>query len=208
MNNELLVETSNGEKQYADKVVLCLPPQLAGAQIQFMPELANNVSYILSSVQTWMSGSIKFILEYAEPFWRKNGYSGMLYSHSGIITEMYDHTNFEETKFGFTGFLNGGASSYPQEVRKEFVMVQLEELLGEKILNPIAYFDKVWTDEFISGGNQIIQRPHQNNGHPLLQQSYLNNKLFFSGTETVTEFPGYMEGAIISSLMSDLPSSR
>jgi len=28
----------------------------------------------------------------------------------------------------------------------------------------------------------------------------MNGKLYFSGTETATEYPGYMEGAIISAL--------
>ena len=44
----------------------------------------------------------------------------------------------------------------------------------------------------------MIQRPHQNNGHPSLHDSYMNGKLLFSGTETATEFGGYMEGAVIS----------
>jgi len=199
VENELLVETSNGSNLNADKVILCLPPQLA-SQIQFSPDSPNNLTQILPTVQTWMSGAIKFVLEYAEPFWRNKGYSGMLYSHAGIIMEMYDHTNFEENKFGFTGFLNGAASGYSQEVRKEFVLRQLAELLGKEVLNPVSYSDKVWTDEFVLVGSQLIQRPHQNNGHPLLQQSYLNDKLYFSGTETATEFAGYMEGSVISAM--------
>ncbi len=198
VENELLVETSDGEKWYADKVVLCLPPQLAGTQISFSPGLADDISGTLPTVQTWMAGAIKFVLEYAAPFWRREGYSGMLYSHAGIVTEMYDHSNFEENRFGFTGFLNSGASSYSQEVRRELVLQQLAELLGGEILKPVTYFDKVWTDEFVSGGNQVIQRPHQNNGHALLQESYMNGKLYFSGTETALGCPGYMEGAVIS----------
>lgn len=200
VENELLVETSNGSNIKADKVIICIPPQLAGLQIRFSPDLPNNLTQILPTVQTWMSGALKFVLEYAEPFWRNNGYSGMLYSHAGIVAEMYDHTNFEENKFGFTGFLNGGASGYSQEVRKEFVLRQLAELLGKEILNPVSYSDKIWTDEYVLAGNQLIQRPHQNNGHPLLQHSYLNGKLYFSGTETATEFAGYMEGAVISAI--------
>lgn len=200
LENELLVETSQGEKLPADKVILCLPAQLIGSQIEFSPPLPNAVSNILPTVQTWMAGAVKFALEYNEPFWRNKGYSGMLYSHSGIVTEMYDHTNYEENKFGFTGFLNGGAASYSPEVRKEFVLRQLGELLGEDALKPVNYFDKIWTDEFILSGNQIVQRPHQNNGHPLLQKSYMNGKLLFSGTENATAFQGYMEGAVISAL--------
>ena len=197
--NELIVESSCGAKYYADKVVLCLPPQVAFKQIQFSPELPKSVTDILPEVQTWMEGSIKFVLEYSEPFWRNSGYSGMLYSHVGIVSEMYDHTNFEQNKFGFTGFLNSGAASYTQEVRKELVLQQLDKLMGEKALKPVAYIYKIWTDEFVSGFNQNIL-PHQNNGHPFLQKSYLGEKLFFAGTESSTEFPGYMEGAILASI--------
>ena len=77
-------------------------------------------------------------------------------------------------------------------------MQHLEELLGKETSTPISYKDKIWVDEFVSGGKQLVQRPHQNNGHPLLQQSYLNKKLYFSGTEAAVEFAGYMEGAVIS----------
>lgn len=196
--NELLLETSDGNNFSADKVIICIPPQLAGFEIQFSPGLPDNVTQILPDVQTWMSGAVKFVLEYTAPFWRNNGYSGMLYSHAGIVVEMYDHTNFEENKFGFTGFLSGAALNYSQEVRKEFVLRQLAELLGEEVLNPVSYSDKVWTDEYVLAKHQLIRQPHQNNGHPLLQQDYLNGKLFFSGTETAMEFAGYMEGAIIS----------
>lgn len=60
----------------------------------------------------------------------------MLFSHSGIVTEMYDHTNFEENKFGITGFLNGGAASYLEQVRKEFVLNYLKKMFEEKALKP------------------------------------------------------------------------
>lgn len=198
LKNQVLVETSNGKKLHARKVVLCIPPQLAGSQIRFSPPLPEAVSSILPTVQTWMAGAIKFVLEYAEPFWRKNNYSGMLFSHSGIITEMYDHTNFEENKYGFTGFLSSSAASYSQKVRKENVLKQLDELLGEEARHPINYFDKIWSDEFVISNEQTVYRPHQNNGHPLLQESYMNGKLFFSGTENATEYGGYMEGAILA----------
>lgn len=198
IDDKIIIEIADGREYEADKVIICIPPQLAASQIDFSPSLDESLAEILPSVQTWMAGAIKFTLEYSEPFWRNEGYSGMLYSHAGIVVEMYDHTNFEEDKYGFTGFLNGGAASYSQEVRKEFVLRQLEELLGIKALNPIAYFDKIWTDEFILSGNPVIHRPHQNNGNPLLQMEYMNKKLLFSGTETATEYAGYMEGAIIA----------
>lgn len=196
--NEIVLKTSEGKELSSNNVILCMPPQLIGSQIQCSPALPSDINNILPTVQTWMAGSIKFVLEYDTPFWRHHGFSGMLYSHSGIVTEMYDHTNFEENKFGFTGFLNSGASSYTQKIREELVLQQLSELLGNDCLHPITYTDKVWIGENIFTGTQIIQKPHQNNGHPLLQNSYMNNKLYFSGTETSTLFAGYMEGAIMA----------
>lgn len=194
--NKITVTLADGNTLQADKVVICIPPQLTASQINFSPELPIGVRRVLPTVQTWMAGAIKFTLEFAEPFWRKKGFSGMLYSHADIVIEMYDHTNFEENRYGFTGFLNGGAAQYSKEVRKENVLRHLSELFGDEARQPTAYFDKVWNNEFILEGNVIIDHPHQNNGHPLLQMQYLDGKLLFCGTETATAFPGYMEGAV------------
>jgi monoamine oxidase len=196
--NGVVLETNTDKVLGADKVIVCVPPQLISTSIKFSPSLPEAVHNLLPTVQTWMAGSIKFTLEYDSPFWRNEGYSGMLFSHVGIVSEMHDHTNYEENKFGFTGFLNGGALSYSFEDRKRFVLQHIASLLGVQALNPTAYFDKVWTDEFVLGDNPIIPRPHYNNGHSLLQQSYMNGKLFFGVTETAIQYGGYMEGAVIA----------
>jgi len=194
----LVVKTANHKEFLGDTIILCLPPQLIATEIRCTPQLPAHVSAVLKTVQTWMAGSIKFVLEYDKPFWRQNGFSGMLFSHSGIITEMYDHTNLQEDKFGFTGFLNSGASTYSLEARKEHVLKQLELLIGKEALHPLTYSDKIWTDEFILNDNPIIHRPHQNNGHKIFESSYFNGKLLIAGTESSPMYSGYMEGAIIS----------
>lgn len=192
----VVVEAADGMYLQGDKVVICIPPQLAGSLINFPAELPTHVQAVLPTVQTWMAGAIKFVVEYDEPFWRKKGFSGMLYSHADIVTEMYDHTNYEEDKYGFTGFLHGGAAGFSMDVRKANVLRHLGEIFGIEAQKPTAYFDKVWNDEYITQGNPIIEYPHQNNGHPALQMNYVGGKIWFCGTETSTQFPGYMEGAI------------
>ena len=194
------IYTANGKVYEAERVCICIPPALAGVSINFTNDISAYVPKVLPTVHTWMAGSIKFVLEYQTPFWRNNGLSGTLFSHAGIITEMYDHTNFETDRFGFTGFLNPGAAAYNIHKRKELVLRQLGELFGEDAAMPVSYLDKIWNNEFIASGSQVIESPHQNNGHPIFQISYLNNKLFFSGTETVTHFGGYMEGAVYAAL--------
>ncbi|ACU63390.1 amine oxidase [Chitinophaga pinensis DSM 2588] len=192
------ITTNNGEVYTGDKVVLCMPPQLIGDQINILPKLSGELSSLLSTVHTWMAGSVKFVLEYNHPFWRNSGYSGMLFSHAGIVTEMYDHTNFEENKFGFTGFLNGGAAGYEYSIRKQLVLEQLSGLLGNKAMEPLSYNDKIWSDKFTITSPQVIRYPHQHNGHELLQSGYMDGRLFFGGSETSSNCPGYMEGAVVA----------
>jgi monoamine oxidase len=196
----VLIYDAGGKVFEAERVCICIPPALAGASIKLPNEISPYVPKVLPTVHTWMAGSIKFVLEYGRPFWRDNGLSGTLFSHAGIITEMYDHTNFEKDRFGFTGFLNPGAAAYNIHKRKELVLRQLEELFGEHAVVPISYLDKIWDNEFITSGKQVVESPHQNNGHPIFHISYLNDKLFFCGTETVSHFGGYMEGAVYAAL--------
>lgn len=208
-SGQVRVICKNGNTYFGDKVALCIPPQLA-SRIDFQPHLGHEAETLLPQVQTWMGGSIKLVLEYEKPFWRNNGYSGMLFSHSGIITELYDHSNAEFNKFGFTGFLNSGSASYTRATREALVLEQMVELLGSEAGKPLLYDEKIWTDEFILDGNQVISRPHQLNGHPLLNQAHWRGKLFFAATETNVKFPGYMEGALRSAkrVFAELSKSK
>ncbi|MFT6795197.1 MAG: monoamine oxidase, partial [Maribacter sp.] len=40
--------------------------------------------------------------------------------------------------------------------------------------------------------------PHQNNGNPIFRESYFDDTLFISSSESATEFAGYMDGAVSS----------
>ncbi len=195
-SNILLVEAGNATFN-CNKVIVCLPPQLASS-IDFASSLPSELKALFPTVQTWMAGSIKFVLEYERPFWRDKGLSGILYSHADIVSEMYDHTNYQENKFGFTGFLNSETAGSSQEERRSNVLRHLSGLFGKDAMHPTAYDDKVWNDSFLVYENLQPMRPHQNNGHPYLQDAYLGGNLFFCGTETSSEFSGYMEGAIRS----------
>jgi len=197
-SEEIIIKTSVNKTYHAHKVILCLPPNLAYHSIKFLPELPERLSSVLPNVQTWMAGCIKFVLEYKAPFWRKQGFSGMFYSHTSIVMEMYDHTNVEQNKFGFTGFLNPNFSTQTKIERQKIVVNQLSEIFGAEIKTPVSYFDKVWTGKHISITDPFQLNAHQNNGHPVLNGSYMDSKLYFSGTETSNQFGGYMEGAIIS----------
>ena len=179
------------------QLIIAMPPKVI-TNIQFSPALPQALNQVMQLTQTWMSGSIKFAVEYQKAFWKDKGLSGTVFSQSGLVAEMYDHSNFEETRFALKGFLNGSVVSYTFEERKAKVIAQLKNYFGQQAEDFVSYHDKVWNDQYIQPNDDTLLPPHYNNGHVLYAQSYMNNKLYFTGTETSTLFSGYMEGAIIA----------
>lgn len=197
INSEIKLTDENGKEYFANKVVFAMPPQLVN-QIEFITNLPYQLKKILPNVHTWMSGSIKFAVEFEKPFWLENGYSGTIYSQTGMAVEVYDQSNFEKNKFALVGFLSGVASRYTFAEREVIVLEQIKQLFGDIVTTPISYTDKIWNDKYITAANEIQMMPHQNNGHALLQEPYYNEKLFFIGAESAATYAGYMDGAISS----------
>lgn len=95
--------------------------------------------------------------------------------------------------------MNKSAIHFTFEERREKVITQLKHYFGDNALDFVSYSDKIWNNKYIQPKDDYFLPPHFNNGHPLFEESYINNKLFFTGTETSKLFGGFMEGAIISS---------
>ena len=76
---------------------------------------------------------------------------------------------------------------------------QLKNYFGDNAEQFESYNDKIWNDKYIQPDNDILLPAHFNNGHTLFKENYMNNKLFFTGTEVSSQFSGYMEGAIMAS---------
>ncbi len=198
-DNKLKITDSLNNHFFCKYVIVALPPQLAIYSIQFSPELPQTLIQVMQKTQTWMSGSIKFSVEYKKAFWKEKGFSGSIYSQSGLASEIYDHSNFEDTKFALKGFLNGSALHYTFEERKQKIMDQLKRYFGNDATEYMSYNDKIWNDTYIQSNNDTFLPPHFNNGHAVFEESYMNDKLFFTGTETAKTSSGYMDGAIMAS---------
>ncbi|MBW1298042.1 flavin monoamine oxidase family protein [Aquimarina litoralis] len=197
-NDELII-TTNLTSYKSKKVVSTLPPRLLLNTIQIQPQLPNELVDIANKTHTWMGESVKFGISYEKPFWKENQYSGTVFSNVGPITELYDHSNVENSRFALKGFLQNGMSEYSKEQRISKVFNQLEKLFGNDALNYLAYEDVLWKNEpYTSFPSSEFIFPHQNNGHPYYQKGYFDNSLFIGGTETSPEHGGYMEGAIKS----------
>lgn len=194
----LIVETE--AYQFKSKVVIStLPPFLFHSNIKVTPNLPSSLTQVAAQTHTWMGESIKVGLVYAEPFWRAENSSGTIFSNVGPIPEMYDHSDVDNQFFALKGFLNGAYYSVTKAQRLEMVLAQLEKYYGPQVREYVSYAELVWRAEpftFTEYPSHIL--PHAQNGNPIYQRSWLNNRLYLAGSETATGYPGYMEGAVRS----------
>jgi monoamine oxidase len=198
-NEKIQINTQN-QSFLADYVISTLPLALFTNDIEVTPTLPKKLIDIAEKTHTWMQDSIKVAFVYAKPFWRNKNYSGTLFSNVGPITEFYDQSNAELTKFALCGFISSGMEMYSKAERLEKLKTQLEKIFGQEALDFKSYYETVWAKEKQTKSLKQIgfMYPHQNNGHPLFRESYCDNRLFFAGTETANQYPGYMEGAVIA----------
>ena len=195
--------TSHTNKAYsASKVIVTLPPKLIPSQIECIPELPSELISAMNATHTWMSDAMKFTLTYKAPFWKEDGKSGMVISQIGAATEIYDHSNYLQNQFALMGFINQNLRNYSKEDRKEKIVEYLSEYLSSEAENYLDYKEKDWSlDKHTStkeaSNSRGLQLPY---GNPILNEKFMNDRLYFAGTETSKLFGGYMEGAIISAI--------
>ena len=183
-----------------DKLVLAMPPKLWANHIVFKPSLPENLLNVAKQTHTWMEDSMKVAVTYQNPFWQQAKQSGALFSNTGPITELYDHCNHERNAYALCGFINASFKHLDASERRTKVINQLKNVFGEKALDFIDYEECIWSNErFTSQTSETFLYPHQNNGNPIFRENYFDNRLLISSSEAASEFPGYMEGAVISS---------
>lgn len=193
----------NTEKAFeGNSVVLAIPPKLWAKNIVFDPPLPTDLMSVAIQTQTWMEDSIKIGLTYNQPFWGEENLPGTLFSNSGPITELYDHSNHERSKYALCGFIDSSLKNLTYADRRESVINQIKNVFGETAGEFTSYEECLWSkEENTFEASDISLNPHQNNGHPIYNEPLFDDKLLISSTESASEFPGYMEGAVHSAIV-------
>jgi monoamine oxidase len=193
-----IVETT--DKQYQAKtVVSTLPPFLLLSRVKIEPSLPRPLTDVMQYTHTWMGESIKIGLRFPKPFWKNAHTSGTIFSNAGPITEFYDHTDHHQQYFALKGFLHNRYHALSRAERLTLVLNQLRKYYGSQVDHHIGYEEAVWSKEhYTYTPYKGYIAPHQNNGHPIYQKAYFDNKLYIAGSETAPQFPGYMDGAVSS----------
>ncbi len=193
----LILSTHNDENHITDQVILAIPPKIWAHQISFDPSLPQALENTAKNTQTWMEDSIKAAVEFEYPIWREDNQAATIMSNFGPFIECYDHSNQQENKFALCGFLNPELKTSKKDEREKLVLQQLSGIFGERALNAISYHEYLWwEDDYVKWPKDIFMQPHQNNGDPIFRESYMDNHIIISGSESAATFPGYMDGAV------------
>lgn len=201
VGNTLSVQTDKGVFT-SKKVIVTIPPKIA-TRIEFKPELSEVLLRAMDSTHTWMSNAMKVGMTYKDPFWRDKNLSGTVIGQVGAVTELYDHGNAEESTYALMGFLNEGLRDLSAEERKKRILEYLTKYLGVEIGDYLTYEEKDWSQDWNTSCEalkSVYMSPSYDN--PVFAETYMKNRLVFSGAETSPLYGGYMDGAIYSGILA------
>ena len=187
----------NGER--ARFAVCCLPPPLV-PRIQWDPVLPSARDQL--GQRSPMGTTIKCFAFYERAFWRDRGCSGEGISDVGPAAFCIDASQPDGSHPALLSFLVGRHArtwgEAPAAARKHAVLSQLARLHGPEALNPVEWLERDWSQEPFSRGCPVAyMTPGTLTAYGrALQQPF--GRVHWAGTETATEWRGFMEGALQS----------
>ena len=194
----IAAQSAGGMAINAKRAVLALPSRLA-ATFCFAPDLPAPAFAAMTETATWMAGQAKAIAIYENAFWRDAGLSGDVMSRHGPMVEMHDASPARGGPSALFGFIGMPAHTRSDEkLLREHVLIQLTRLFGDAAASPIELLIKDWAyDPHTS--THLDQQPlfaHPQYGVPSDLAGLWGGALVFGGTESASQFGGYLEGAL------------
>ncbi len=147
-----------------------------------------------------MGAIIKAIVAYETPFWRKAGFSGQVATDDdtlGIVMEDVQR----EGHAALLCFIEGPhalkMSAAGRPARQAAVIASLVRFFGPEAANPTGYDDNDWLLEPYTHGYVGVMPPGVMTrfGRALREPC---GRIHWAGTETSTEWAGYIEGGLRS----------
>lgn len=182
------------------RVAVCVPPPLA-RQITYTPSLPDRRARLLAGLE--MASSVKFHAAYQRPFWRARGLSGQAMVSTGTVGLTYDNSPDDGTGRGvLVGLAVADAARRlgklnPADQEKE-ILASLGQTFGPDGAAPDELVIKDWGAEKWTGGCYAAHFPV--GGWTSYGSAFREpcGRVHWAGTETSSEWHGYMEGALRS----------
>lgn len=194
----VVVQTSRARYE-ARQAIIAVPPTLL-SRIAFSPAPPQRKAVL--SKRLHMGSAIKYWIAYERPFWRDQGFNGMVVRDDTPAAPCFDASPPGQPNGVIAGFFDGDHAlrhaDAPRDARRSIVIDMLAEHFGEKARAPLEYADTDWTAETWSGGCYGAFAPpgvYAHYGEWLGKQI---GPLHWACTEASSRWTGYIEGAIVS----------
>ncbi|MQY06984.1 L-amino acid dehydrogenase [Actinomadura sp. RB68] len=193
------VATRAGEVFAADRVVVALPPVLAG-RLRYDPPLP---AWRDQLTQKLPAGTVvKTFASYPAPFWREQGLNGQVAADIGPVKVTFDVSPPGGGIGVLLGFVEGGEARrwqrLPEEERRRTVIDSFVRFFGPRAARPTAYVEKDWSaEEYTRGCYGAHFAPGVWTGYGDALRPPVG-RVHWAGTEYAVEWNGYMEGAVRS----------
>jgi monoamine oxidase len=178
----------------ASHVVLAVPPATAVSLIE-IEGLDDAVRSLAARTPVWMGTTVKIVARYAQAFWRDAGLAGSALSHVGPLREIHDMSGPAGMPAALFGFAQPGPGEPAPD--RSAVLGQLADLFGSEAAAP----DELWIHDwraapFTTTSDAVRLTDYATYGHPVFLQPSLGGHLHWASTETATDSPGHIEGAL------------
>ena len=143
---------------------------------------------------------VKCLAIYPRPFWRDKGLTGQVLSDQGPGHVTFDASGPSGSPGQLMGFVEAGPAralaELPEPQRRRPVLDCFVRYFGEEARSPTLYLDKAWAEDEWARGCYVAN---------MAQGAWLDfgpwlrrpiGRLHWAGTETATEWNGYIDGAI------------
>uniref|UniRef100_A0A671RLF3 Amine oxidase n=1 Tax=Sinocyclocheilus anshuiensis TaxID=1608454 RepID=A0A671RLF3_9TELE len=176
------------------------PSALGSPQIRYEPALPAERQRLTQCLP--VGHMTKFIITYPTAFWKEKGFSGEIVarpSEDCPLSVTFDATSPRGNP-ALVGFITGVQArdwcDRKMEERRDGVISSLVKYLGPEASTYIHYEEKDWAKEEWSGGCPVnVMTPGMlTYYHPSLRKPF--SRIHWAGTETATQWCGYIDGAI------------
>jgi monoamine oxidase len=203
---QTIVQDTNGvcvitaKSEFSARFAIVAVPPGPAARIQFEPHLPAARDGLQQRMP--MGAIIKIIVAYETPFWRDAGFSGQVATDDDTLGLVMDDAR-ENAKPTLLCFIEGPhaieMSAVSKDARKQKVIASLVRFFGAKAADYVAYEENDWLVEPYIHGYVGHMPPGvmTRYGHALREPC---GRIHWAGTETATEWAGYIEGGLRSGI--------
>ncbi|MEM8784909.1 MAG: FAD-dependent oxidoreductase [Pseudomonadota bacterium] len=197
-SGHIIVSTAQDEWK-ARSVIVSVPPTLV-PKIDFTPALPRPKAALHAKLA--MGSAIKYWIVYETPFWRAQGFNGLIIRDDVACTPCMDVSPPGQPKGVIAGFFDGDHAlthgDAGMEARRGQVVAMLAEHFGKAAETSLEYRDVDWTAEDWSAG---CYGAYAAPGVYARYGAWLRRpvgSIYWAGTETSPRWTGYIDGAIRS----------